>query len=217
MVTPLATHTLGDVLTAVQRQFGDEDSVQITDADITRWVNEAQTEINSKDPMIQATGTVVTTGLETSFPLPTDLMQLDMVVYDTTRLTPVDASDGVDQVALLGTGGSAPVCFYTWANAIYLVPAPDVANHTLTIYYIARPTSVATASDLLGVPDRYFNEVVSYAMTQAYELDQDWQAQTVQNQAFEKGMQDKMLSNRTVVGGNHVIRDVDESVDLGWY
>src|SRR6266550_1929185 len=42
-----------DIKSAVVRQFGDESSVQITDADIFRWVNQGQLEICRKHRLLK--------------------------------------------------------------------------------------------------------------------------------------------------------------------
>lgn len=42
-----STYTVQDVLTEIKRTFGDEAGVQITDADIYRWIDRGQIELFS--------------------------------------------------------------------------------------------------------------------------------------------------------------------------
>lgn len=211
MATPAATRTLGDVLTYTKRQFGDESGVQITDVDIVRWVNQAQNEIVNKNPMIQATASLVsvagTATLDINVLAP-NMLQLEAVIFDgwplePTTLEKLKSDIGGPDSTTQGT----PQYFYVWANIINVWPVPSVAGKAIQINYSAHPVSVATASDKLGVPDRYYDRVCEYVMSKAYELDEDWGAHQVQRQAFEDKLTEDTGADKNQVGAFPVAYD----------
>ena len=213
MATPTATRTLGDVFSFVKRQFGDESGVQITDTDITRWVNQAQNEIVNKNPMIQATAEGLsvqgtqTIDLNTIAP---NLLQLEAVIYDGWPLEPTSlerlkADIGGPDAATQGT----PQYFYVWGNKIYMWPVPSTSSKSIQVNYSAHPSSVSGAADTLGVPDRYYERVCEYVMSKAYELDEDWQGHQVNKQAFEDKLTEVREGDKTQIGAFPVVYDAE--------
>jgi len=211
MATPTATRTLGDVMTFIKRQFGDESGVQITDLDITRWTNQAQNEIVNKNPMIQATAEGVsiqgtqTIDLNTIAP---NLLQLEAVIYDGWPLEPTSlerlkADIGGPDASTQGT----PQYFYVWANKIYVWPVPSVSGKAIQVNYSSHPVSVTGAADFLGVPDRYYDRVCEYVMSKAYELDEDWQGHQVARQAFEDKLTENNNADKNQIGSFPVAFD----------
>jgi len=185
------TKTLGDVITYVKRQFGDESGVQITDTDITRWTNQAQMEIVNKNPMIQATAAQDSVKAQQTYPVPPDIIQIESVMFDGNILEPKNF-EGI-RAQLNGantTQQGTPCLWYTWADLIYLWPVPDVVK-SITVNYSKTPKVVTSPSDTLGVPDRYFDRVCEYVSSKTYELDEDWPA----NQASRKQFEDKLLED----------------------
>jgi len=51
------TRLVSEVITAVQRQFGDESGVQLENTDIIRWINDAQDVIVAKNKVLKAKST----------------------------------------------------------------------------------------------------------------------------------------------------------------
>jgi len=208
MPTPTATRTLADVMTFVKRQFGDESGVQITDSDITRWVNQAQTEIVNKNPIIQATSTANTVAGQQTYDIPTDIIQLESVFVDGMIMEPSNFETIRGQLgADTGTQGN-PQYWYVWANKIYLWPKPSQV-WTLEVNYSKMPNRVTSSADLLGVPDRYFDRVCEYTMAKAYELDEDWSAHSVQRQTFEDKLNEANNSDKVNWGAFPVAFDAE--------
>src|ERR1700755_135259 len=103
MVIPIATITLGELQTAVKRTFGDESGVQITDADITRWVNMGCMEIVAQNKILQATASVTGVADQASYSLSSialDMIAIEDVSYNGCSLEQTDNS-GIKK--LLGT------------------------------------------------------------------------------------------------------------------
>jgi hypothetical protein len=206
MPTPTATKTLADVSAYVKRQFGDESGVQITDADITRWVNQAQTEIVNKNPIIQATGVTNTVVGTQTYDIPPDMIQLESIFVDGMIM---EQSNFETIRAQLGNDANTqgnPQYWYVWANKIYLWPTPSQV-WKLETNYSKMPNRVSSSADVLGVPDRYFDRVCEYAMAKAYELDEDWSAHAVQKQSFEDKLNEANNSDKVNWGAFPVAFD----------
>lgn len=208
MPTPTATRTLGEVLAYVKRQFGDESGVQITDADITRWVNQAQVEIVNKNPMIQATASGSTVAGTQKYAVPTDLIQLESIFVDGIWMEPSNFETIRAQLGNDTTTQGAPMYWYVWNNQIYLWPTPSQV-WSMDINYSKLPNRVVSSADLLGVPDRYYDRVCEYSMSKAYELDEDWSAHTVQRQTFEDKLMEATNADKNNIGAFPVAMDME--------
>jgi hypothetical protein len=173
-----------DIVTRIRRTFGDEAAVQVTDADIIRWINDAQIEIVKKnDGALQKTGFVDLVANQSTYTMPTDLFIIrslrykfsDMLSYKSIAFKNMqeldDSIDGWDGSAY--TTGS-PAYFTVYENKALLFPTPDRAQvNGLKILYNQKPTDVTTLNDSLSLPLIYHNTVVTYCMWQASLLDED--------------------------------------------
>jgi hypothetical protein len=82
-----------------------------------------------------------------------------------------------------------PKVWYEWDGDLYIYPAAEKdITAGLTIYYIQQPTDLAILADALQVPDRFFNQIVDYVLSQAYRLDENWQATQYQDARFRDSM-----------------------------
>lgn len=178
-----------DVVTRVKRTFGDEAGVQVTDADIIRWINDAQEKIVlENEGLMEAKASADTVQGQAEYDMPVDVSVLRSLKYRGYRLKSmsmaefdeyIDGWEASDNVSPYGPG--IPEVFTVWEGKITLFPKPN-ENLTggLTIYYIKHPQSVGNLADALTVPLQYHNAVVKYCLKEAYELDEDYQkAQTV--------------------------------------
>lgn len=206
MATPDATHTLSDVMNYIKRQFGDESGVQITDSDITRWTNQAQTEIVNKNPMIQATATQDSVVAQQIYTIPPDMIQIESLMYDGNIIEPSNFETIRAQLGVDNNVQGTPLYWYLWANQIYLWPIPSDIK-PVSVNYSKMPQAVTSPSDTLGVPDRYFDRVCEYVMSKAYELDEDWQGHTVQAQKFEDKLLEETNADKSMVGAWWVASD----------
>ncbi len=176
---------VGDVKTRVRRSFGDESSVQVTDSDILRWINDGQREVVMQNPSLLekiVTANVVQNVSDYTFPA--DLNQLRSVSYKSTASLAYQQVKGMslqefDQRidAWDGTiyGPADPVVYCTFAGNIKLFPIPpENVTGGLKLYYYRTPVDVASDSDVLDLPVSYHSAVVEYCLKQAYEMDEDW-------------------------------------------
>lgn len=184
---PKSHHTVQEVITFVKRQFGDESGVQLEDADIIRWINQAQIEIVGKNHIIQASAMAPIVDGQAYYNMPDNVLRVESVWYNNAILQ-AKAFENVGDV--LGDNmkqEGEPELWYKWAGQIYIWPIPSTGQ--INIFYSALPKTVTALTDLLSLPDRYYDRICEYAMSKAYELDEDWQAHAVNKQAFE----DKLL------------------------
>jgi len=201
-----ATKTLNDVVVYIQRQFGDESGVQITIADITRWVNAAQMAIVDKTPIIQATATTNSVAGTQTYAFPADLIQVESVLFDGNILQPRDFEGIRYELGINNNTPGDPVYWYSWANQLYLWPVPTVVK-AIAVNYSKAPTSVTGLADQLGLPDRYFDRICDYVSSKAYELDEDWQANQVTLKRFEDKLTEDTNSDKINYGSFPVAID----------
>jgi hypothetical protein len=186
-----------DVADRVKRTFGDEAGVQITDADIIRWVNDAQLQISvDNEDLLETVGTASIVSGQADYTAPSNLNTLRSLMYNNYRIKGLSFSefneylDGFKAPAGQNVyGNGRPEVFMVYGGTITLFPTPNESiTDGLRIYYSRHPASVGTLADALTVPDRYHPAVVEYCLKRAYELDEN-----VEMTAFKKGEFDSQV------------------------
>jgi hypothetical protein len=168
---------VGEIVLAVQRQFGDDSGIQITRTDILRWINQACIDIARKVECVQDHKDTDSVSQDGSYILPTDMIRLRRVTYDNKVLqfTTLDVADqdwGARDVPP-GTIGT-PQFYYIWNNNIYLYPVPSASgDQNLDIWYIRTPAVLINDDDVLEIPARYHELITRYCLARAKELDED--------------------------------------------
>lgn len=173
-----------DVANRVKRTFGDEAAVQITDTDIIRWINDAQEKIVLENRgLMESTGTANVVAGTADYTAPTDLLDLRSLLYKGFRVKAMSFAEFNEYLDGFRAPASTspysrgiPEIFMVWNNTITLFPTPNESiTDGLTIYYLRHPAQVATLADNLSVPLEYHNSIVDFCLSQAYELDEDFQ------------------------------------------
>jgi len=187
---------LGDVKTRVKRQFGDDAAIQIQDADIVRWVNDAQREIaNQNDDLLMLTATADVVAGQASYTVPSNLRLLRKIKYNGFHLKALSLQDfdeyidGATNSQTYSQGN--PLVYNVWAGQFTVFPTPSQAAALVsgfTIYYLRNPVDVVNDTDNLEFPNGYHNHIVEYCLRMAYELDENWQAAGQLNQRFQQGV-----------------------------
>lgn len=181
---------LGDIKTRVKRQFGDESGVQVTDADIVRWVNDAQRDIvMQNEELLEKTATIDSVATQQSYDFPSDLFILRSIRYKGSlddgyrhlkylNLQQFDELlDGWDSNSLLSADSIAVGWYTSYESKIYLYPTPNESIvGAIKILYSRLPVDVANDVDNLDLPIYYHNAVSNYCLQKAYELDEDFDA-----------------------------------------
>lgn len=182
-----STRTAQQVITHVQRTFGDESGVQLVSTDIIRWINDAQdTIVNRARPLKARAFTNSIAGIA-DYKLPGDnIIQVESLHYDGQLLenTPFAQAER-GYVGSTKTG--APETWWEWSGTFTLYPAPTEPKQ-ITLYYTMTATRVVNPADVLGVPDKYYQTLLSYVMQQAYELDENFAASEAKRNAFSQDL-----------------------------
>lgn len=185
------TRLVSEVMTAVKRQFGDESGVQLENTDILRWINDAQDVIVAKTKVLKAKSSITATPGQAAYTFPSDnIHQVESLHYNGYRIPNMafpEAEEYIfaadpDQIAL-----GNPALWYEWAGTFTFWPAPG-EDKIIDLYYTQRPTPVTQTSDVLSVPDKYYQDVVRYVLQQAYEMDEDLGNAQAKGQQFEQSM-----------------------------
>lgn len=178
---------LGDIKVAVKRQFGDESSVQVTDADILRWANQGIIDIvMQNDGLLQAVSVTDLIGDQTQYTPPTDMLGMrgvsayitsDVAYRNLKGLNLQDFNaylDGWDGNYYSNSAYPAVYMFYN--NVINIFPRPsETITDGLKIYYNRYPTKLVLDTDTIPLPETYHNAVQDFCLQQAYEMDENWE------------------------------------------
>ncbi len=186
------TRTVSQVLTEVKRKFGDTSGVQVQDADIIGWINDAQRDIAEREEILKGRATFSSVVAQADYPSPiTNVLEVYSLHYDgevIPNVTFEQAEQEYISKAASNDQAAVPRIWYSFGGTITFYPAPTTVA-TVTMFYSALPGTVALATDLLTVPDRWYNAVVHYCLMQAYELDEDWQANQAKSQMYTEELQ----------------------------
>ena len=166
---------LGQIIIAVQRQFGDESGAQITRSDIVRWVNDAQVDITRKTECLQVHSETDTLKGDGSYDVPFDFIKIRRVSYRGQRLvrTELEHLDNVEPRRDNEPDGS-PKFFYVWGRRIFLYPRPSRSGEgKLEIYYVKMPDELVSDLDVPEIPPHMHEDIVRFCLIRAKELNED--------------------------------------------
>lgn len=181
---------VGEIALRVKRTFGDEAGAQITDADIMRWVNDAQREIAFNNDLLQTTATTATVVGKDQYTLPPDVLTMRSVRYGGRTLSYLSPEEAAKLIGTDSTATGTPTHYSVWARNIDLYPAPDAADpDDLQLYYTRQPAVVTTTSQEPELPLKYHNRIVEYCIAQAYELDDNMDSYRQKMQQFQDGVE----------------------------
>jgi hypothetical protein len=196
------TKTVGDVYAQVKRAFGDESGVQLTNDDITRWINEAQTDIATQNQVLQATATMNTVSNQATYSLAAVTPPIDSIasiLLNGRRIGNIPISQAEESISLADPEGleiGAPQFWYEWAGQITFWPTPGQV-YSMLLRYTAEPTVVTTTvGDLLSVPDECFSDVCNYVLMRAYEMDENPEMMAVKQAEYSSSVAERGETER---------------------
>lgn len=193
---PAETFTLKglDVSIRVKGQFGDTSGAQVTDDAILRWINDAQREIVNHNFLLRDTKYADIMKGQHDYSFPEDkVLAIEALYVDGHPIEAVSVQQAREFALsrdpdFLRSENVAHI-WYERAGIITLYPAPAMnIPNGLKIEYLKTPTPLTVMTDTLGVPDRYFNELVSYVLAQAMEMDENFSAATFKMSQFREGL-----------------------------
>lgn len=201
---------VGEIALRVKRQFGDEAGAQITDADIMRWINDAQRDLAASNDLLQSTATAAITSGQDQYFLPPDTLTLRSVRVAGRKLSPLTAEQAADWAPNVnGEAKGKPTHFSMWSLKIDLYPTPNYTDpNDLQIYYTRNPIAVEKLTDIPELPLAYHNRIVDYCIAQAHELDDNMESYRMKMDQFTQG-------SKALNGLDHVMTEVYSSISVG--
>lgn len=192
-----------DVALRVRAQFGDTSGAQLSDVSLLSWINDGQREIVNSNPILRASKTTDVIKDQADYSFPSDKVQVIEAVYidgfPIDNATPQEAREFIrkaDPTAL--ATADRPQIWYERAGIITFYPKPNKnISNGLKLEYIKSPTMLTTLSSAIGIPDRYFNELVNYVNAQALEMDENYDAANFKHRQFRDGL-DRLFTKDTV-------------------
>lgn len=186
----MANLTVGEIATRVKRQFGDEAGSQLTDADIVRWINDAMRDIALHNNLLQVKASAAIVAGQNEYTLPADILTLRAVKYNGRSLQPLTLAEADNFIDDHENDPAGEVTHYwLFANTLHLYRVPQTSGATLLkLYYTKQPTAVAVSGDIPEIPQQYHNQIVTYCLAQAYEMDADMESHRAKMQMFEDGV-----------------------------
>lgn len=184
---------LGDIITRVRSSVGDQGTLQITDSDIARWVNDACREIAIDNELLQAKATSDTVVGQSAYDLPSGILKLHSVRYEGDPLKVYTLAEHTERTLLNESSSGTPTICYIWANQIELVPAPSSVG-SLEIFYIKEPTAISETEPVQtaaepDVPSPYHHRIVAYCVAQVAEQDEDADKYNLKMSEFKTGVE----------------------------
>lgn len=202
-----------DVVRRVQRIFGDNNESQLYVTDIIDWINDAQMEIVRQTQCLQSTVIFDTVAPNEGGPflLPSNFLFERRVTYKNATLTQTSLPEldnvnaGVDTQS--GKGVDIPGYYYIWGDGIYLYPVPTAASQPLKVWYVNSPPTISVASEPLGIPVQYHEDIVRFALMRARELNEDYSGSDRLATEFQQRMGQSRDQAQNPYDSYPVIRD----------
>lgn len=196
------THTGNDVALRVRSQFGDTSGAQLGDPALLSWINDGQREIVNSNPILRDVKYTDLVADQTDYTFPNDKVLLIEAIYadgyPIQNMTPQAAREFIiAQDPKKTLKADRPQIWYERAGVISVYPVPNkTIVNGLKLEFIKNPTSLVTLSDALATPDRYFNELVNYVLSQALEMDENYDAANYKFRQFRDGL-DRLYTKDT--------------------
>lgn len=184
MVAEVTTYIGTRLATDVKNKFGDVGSVQITDPMIVQWINDGVRSIVAANPFLKLTAqTNVLAGqslyeFSTAFPT-ARIVQFDSITYKgrALKVVPFQQFQQLIAAAVDDTRTGEPTMVTEYGGDLTLWPTPtETTANALVIYYSAYPQDLVNLTELLPVPDRFYNALLDFVYAQALQLDENFEA-----------------------------------------
>lgn len=195
------TRTSRDVADRIKASFGDTSGAQITDEMIVRWINDGQQEIVNNNAILKATKFSNIVANQADYNFPEDKVQYIEALYVNGRpvrnVSPQEFREFIlKEDPTQQAKSEIPMIWQERAGIITFYPTPQSSfTNGLKMEYVKQPANITVinAIQILSVPDRYLNELVSYVMAQALEMDENFQAAEIKRGQFREGLDRQYL------------------------
>jgi hypothetical protein len=187
-----SNRTFGELLRAVQRGFGDESGVQLEDQDVVDFANQGLMDIVSENGVLKARSTTPSTIGQREYTFPESQIARVEYIHYAGRMLPnmpfQEAQTKLGDFDPLQERTGTPQWWYSYGDTFWLWPTPT-ESAPVELFYVRYPTPLTSdPNQPIGVPDKWFNPLVAYVLTRAYEMDQDWQAAQVKDEQYKAAL-----------------------------
>ena len=194
MPAEVFSYTGNDVSFRVRSQFGDQSGAQLGDPAILSWINDGQREIVNSNPILRGTKVTNLIGGQQDYSFPDDkVLAIEAVYvsgYPIQNISPQAAREyiiALDPANQLNA--ERPEVWYERAGIITFYPVPSrTIPNAIKLEYVQTPTPLTALPQTLGIPDRYFNELTNYVISQALEMDENYSAAAYKLGQFREGL-----------------------------
>lgn len=192
-----------DVALRVRSQFGDTSGAQLSDVSLLSWINDGQREIVNSNPILRASRVTDLVKDQADYTFPSDKVLVIEAIYidgfPIDNATPQEAREYIQKADPTAVAtAQRPEIWYERAGVITFWPKPNkTITNGLKLEYIKSPTMLASLASAIGVPDRYFNELVNYVNAQALEMDENYDAANFKHRQFRDGL-DRLFTKDSV-------------------
>jgi len=194
MPAEVFSYTGNDVSFRVRSQFGDQSGAQLGDPAILSWINDGQREIVNSNPILRGTKVTNLIGGQQDYSFPDDkVLAIEAVYvsgYPIQNISPQAAREYI--IALdpdRQLNAERPEVWYERAGIITFYPVPSrTIPNAIKLEYVQTPTPLTLLTQTLGIPDRYFNELTNYVISQALEMDENYSAAAYKLGQFREGL-----------------------------
>jgi hypothetical protein len=209
----------------VRTIFGDTLSVQITDPDLLRWINDAQLKMARTMENTTVVSTTAVIGNNEFLPLPAGFLKLwnasigdaaaslnNLLELFITNLADVNAKD---PYRYNSSNFGRPTSIYRTPTSFGFYPIPDL-GYGLKLQYSKRPTVLTALADTIDATvfsDEFLPDLKQFVLARCYEADD----QSAMADSREKKFMDQVLISRDdskIADANTypMVRDEDD----GW-
>lgn len=196
----------------VQRTFGDDNQVFITEADVMDWVNDGQMEIVRETGCLVATVTPAASAFP--YTLPADFIRVARVRYGTYSLDLIRLED-LEAKKFDLTSKDTPFFYYLKNDTICLFPDPTDSDATVvTFEYLKTPTVITTTAGLLTVPVHFHADLILWCVMKAHERNENYRAMELALQRFKNNLSVRVDDTDNADETYPVIRD--DPWAMGW-
>ncbi len=197
------TRTVQEVIDYIERVFGDESSVQIEQADLIMFINNAIDEINTQNRVLKESVEFPSVDGVSVYTFPERrILQIEAILFDGLLVRNVSYAHALENfIGMVPTTGIAdtghPLYWWEWAGKFTFWPIPG--EGTIQLDYTVRHTPI-TADDLeatLPLPDKYYTDILAGVLRQAYDLDEQPELAGAQNERMLASLSRKAEEERT--------------------
>lgn len=194
MPAEVFSYTGNDVSFRVRSQFGDQSGAQLGDPAILSWINDGQREIVNSNFILRSTKIANLIAGQQDYSFPEDkVLAIEAVYvsgYPIQNISPQAAREYIISLDPQGElNAERPEVWYERAGVIsfYPVPSANITN-AIKIEYLRTPTKLISLTEQISIPDRYFNELTNYVISQALEMDENYSAAAYKLGQFRQGL-----------------------------